>query len=381
MDFSVNREQQDLINMVRDLTEGKIRPYASSHDFTEETDFDRYLIGLLGEHNLICPTIPTKYGGLGLDIFSTALVVEEIAAASPGLAAVLNANIHAVVPLILGGSSEQKARFLPMLTGPSARLAAFALTEASGGSDIETMSTLAKKSDQGYFMTGQKDYIINASEADIICVFAATDPLQKRSSQRCFILPGQTPGLSVGPLRRMAVLDYARICSINFDNAWIDADQVIKGDESYSGYLLLQQTFDIGRVLVGATAVGFARAAYEIADKFAGERSQFGKPIKQHQSVTHNLVEMYRQIEMARLMTWKACWLIDRGEDYTVASALAKISGSLAAQKVTGMATDILGARAFEKGSLIEELTRSARVLSVLEGTNNVQRNTVAALL
>ncbi len=381
MDFSITPKQQSLVNEVRELAENEIKPYAKSHDFTLNDSFDRHLVGLLGKHNLVCPTIPVEYGGLGLDMFTTALVMEEIAAACPGLAAVVDANIHAAVPLILGGNPEQKERFLTPLAGPDAGLAAFALTEPSGGSDIESMHTLAVKSSGSYIVNGLKDYVINALDAQFLCVFTATDIQQKKPSQRCFIIPPQTPGLRIGPVCQMAVLDYARIGSITFENAPVETSQVIKEDEAYSGYLLLQQTFDIGRVLVGATAVGFARAAYELASEFASSRTQFGTAIKNHQAVSHNLVEMYRLIETARLMTWKACWLIDQLDDYTVASALAKISGSMAAQQVTSMAADILGARAFEKGSMIEELIRSAHVLSVLEGSNNIQRNTVAAFL
>lgn len=381
MDFSLTPSQQDLIREVRDLSAGEIRAVSGARQFAHDDDFDPRLVRLLGEHNLVCPTIPAEFGGLGLDMFTTALVMEEIAAACPGLAAVVDANIHAAVPLILGGSQEQKERFLAPLCGPDAGLAAFALTEPSGGSDIESMNTLAVRNGSAYIMNGFKDYVINALDARFYCVFAATRSAQKKASQRCFIIPAGHPGVEAGAPRPMAVLDYARIGSIKFNEAVIDSGSVIKEDEPYSGYLLLQQTFDTGRVLVGATAVGFARAAYELALEFAGSRSQFGKLIKGHQAVSHSLVEMLRLIESARLMTWKACWLIDQGEDYTVASALAKISGSMAAQQVTAMAADIIGARAFEKGAFMEELLRSSHVLSVLEGSNNIQRNTVAAFL
>lgn len=144
---------------------------------------------------------------------------------------------------------------------------------------------------------------------------------------------------------------------------------------------MLSQTFDIGRVLVGATSVGIAKAAYEIAKEYANERFQFGRPLKKHQVVAHDLVDMATKIQMARLMTWHACWLIDQGEDYTVASAMAKYSASQIAQKVTLMASDILASRAYDKGSFLEQLSRDARVLSTIEGTNNIQKNIIASLI
>lgn len=381
MDFSLSKEQIDLLRTVRELAELEIKPYARSKDFSHTSEFDWHLVRKLGEHNLVCPTIPKEFGGLGLDTFTTALIMEEIAAACPGLAAVVDANLHAVGPIMLAGSQSQKEQWLPRLTGAKACLAAFALTEPSGGSDLNAMTTLAQKTRKGFVINGSKDYILNAPQAELICLFAMTDKLQKKSSMRCFIIPRETPGLKIERLRNMAALDYARMAEIVFDKAEVHSDSVLKADESYSGYLLFNETFDTGRVLVGATSVGIARAAYELAAEHASQRIQFGRTINKHQAVSYTLVDMATKIEMARLMTWKACWLIDKGYDYTVASAMAKLTASAIAQEVAAMAADILGARAVEKGSFMEELLRDARVLSTLEGTNNIQRNIIASLL
>lgn len=381
MDFSLNTKQTELIHTVRDLAENEIKPYARAHDFSQDESFDWYLVRKLGEHNLVCPTLPQEYGGLELDIFTTALIVEEIAAACPGLAAIIDANVHAVGPLLLAGSSQQKDRFFPLLTGTQSGLAAFALTEPSGGSDLDSMTTFAEKMKEGFVVNGKKDYILNAPEAELICLFAATDRMQKKSSMRCLMVPRHTPGVKISGPHRMAALDYAQTAEIVFENVELEPGLVIKEGEPYSGYLLLNQTFDIGRVLVGATAVGIARAAYELAHEHAETRFQFGKKIKQHQAVGHALVEMATKIEMARLMTYKACWLIDNKDDYTMASTMAKLSASIVAQEVTGIAADILGARAFEKRSFMEELLRDARIMSIIEGANNIQRNIMASML
>lgn len=381
MNLSLNKKQSRLVQMVRELAELEIKPYPLLDHLSSDQDFDWHLVKKLGEFNLICPTVPAEYGGLGLNMFTTALIIEEIAVACPSLAAIVDANIHAVQPTLLAGSRQQKETVLPKLTGINACLCSFALTESTGGSDLNSMTTLAKKTANGFIVNGRKDFILNAPQAEFITLFAISDRLQKKSSIRCFIISRHTAGVKIGNIRNIAALDYARIAEIVFDNALINPDMLLKGEEPYSGYLILNQTFDIGRVLVAATSVGIARAAYELAYKYADQRIQFNQKIKNHQAVSHALAEMATKIEMARLITWKACWLIDKGDDYTVASAMAKLAASTIAQEVVTEAADILGARAFEKGSPMERLLRDVRILSTIEGTNNIQRNIIASLL
>ncbi|HZJ84112.1 MAG TPA: acyl-CoA dehydrogenase family protein [Syntrophomonadaceae bacterium] len=380
MDFALTKEQNDLVSQVREICENELHPYFINRK-KDQTEFDLWPIKLLGELNLVCPNIPKEYGGLGLDIFTTSLVIEEIAACWPGLAAVIDTNLHAVQPLLLAGSKKQKESYLPLLTGSDAKLASFALTETSGGSDLNAMQTYVQKTARGFIVTGGKNYVLNAPQASFISLFAMTDQHKKKSSLRCFIIPQDTFGLKIEQHYDTAALDYAQLASLIFNEATLDNEAIIKEDELYSGYLLLSQTFDIGRVLVGATSVGIAKAAYEIAKEYANERFQFGRPLKKHQVVAHDLVDMATKIQMARLMTWHACWLIDQGEDYTVASAMAKYSASQIAQKVTLMASDILASRAYDKGSFLEQLSRDARVLSTIEGTNNIQKNIIASLI
>lgn len=381
MDLSLNQKQLDLIRLVQELAKEEILPYSLTMSYAADTPFDWHLIKRLGEHNLVCPTIPEEYGGLGLDHFTTALVLEEIAAACPGLAAVVDTNVHAVEPLLLAGSPQQKEKFLPALTGKNAGLAAFALTEPSGGSDVSGMNTSANKNTGGYIINGKKDYVLNASVASYTMLFAFTDYNDKRNSMRAFIIPEGSPGCKVGPIHFLAALNYAQTSSISFEDVNLSNDLIIKEQEICSGYLLMGQTLDLGRALVGATSVGIARAAYDLAREFADNRLQKGISIRNHQVIAHSLADMATKIELARLMTWKACWLIDQGGDYTVPSAMAKVTASTFAQEVTCMASEIMAARAFEKGSFIEQLVRDARVLSTIEGTNNVQKNLIASLL
>ena len=381
MDLSLNSQQLGYIELIKEVCEKEIVPYLASINYSVTAPFDWQLIKILGKYNLVCPSIPVEYGGLGLDHFTTALIMEEIAAVSPGLAAIIDTNVHAVEPLLLAGSEAQKETYLPALTGKDAGLAAFALTEPTGGSYINAMTTQADKKPWGYIINGKKEYVLNASLASFFLLFAFTDSNHKRNSMRAFIVPAKTPGLIIDPEYNLAALDYARSAPLSFENVNLPNDLIIKEQEICSGYLLLGQTLDLGRALVGATAVGIARAAYDLAREFADSRLHNGVSIRQHQVIAHMLADMATKIELARLMTWKACWLIDQGGDYTISSAMAKVTASTFAQEVTCMASDIIAARAFEKDSFIERLVRDARVLSTLEGTNNIQKNLIASLL
>lgn len=381
MNLSLDDKQYGLIQWARELASQEVLPYVCGKDFSQHPDFDWHLVEKLRKHNLICPTIPEDYGGLGLDMFTTILVMEELAAASRGLASIISANIHAMHPILLSAMEKHKEAVLPKMTGPNACLAAFAVTEATGGSDTGAMNTFAENEGDAFVINGRKDYIVNAPEAEIITLFAVTSMQRKKSSMRCFTVFKNSPGVEIGQIHQIPAVNYARIAELIFDHVRIDANFVIKPEEPYSGYFLLNQTFGAGRVLNSACSVGIARAAYEMAQKFADERIQFGRKIKKHQAIAHALAEMATKIEMARLMTWKAAWLIDNGDDYTIASAMAKLSASVIAQEVTGMAADILASRALEKDSYMEQLLREARAQSTIGGTNHIQRDLIASSL
>lgn len=382
MDFSLNNKQRKVVELVRELVTDEIKPSLLASSSPYDNSFDWNLIRKLAEYNLVCPTIPQDFGGIGLDRLTTALVMEEIAAGHAGLAAVIAATLHAVEPVLLAGTPEQKDKYLPVLAGKNAGVAAFALTEASGGSDLAMMSTCAVRAPEGhYYVNGIKDYVINAPVASWMAVIAATSPENKKLSLRVLLIDKNNQGVYPGRKRETSGLNYAPIGEIQFKNALIRKNNIIKGSETGSGYLLLTQTFDRGRAMVGAISVGIARAALDAALAFAEERVQFGTILKHHQAVAFTLADMAARIEMARLMTFKACWLIDKGEDYSAASAMAKVTASETAQFVTCAGADILGARGYEKGSLIEQLVRDARVLSTIEGTNNMQRMVIASQL
>lgn len=391
-DFSLTREQEKLVEELRELASQKIAPASLDMDRTGDASFDFSLANILADLNLLTPTIPREYGGRGLDYFTTALALEELSAGCAGLAAVVTANIHAASPIILGGTSRQKEAFLPLLAHPNVNLAAFALTESGSGSDIGAMQSLASPLRKGggvaargfdgtekWVVNGSKDYIINGGVARFVSLFAVSDPKNKKGGMMAFVVPSSTPGMSVGAVRNKMGIRYANTVRLVFSDLKLDRDFVI--GRPGSAYLLLMQTFDRGRSLAGAAGVGIARAAFECALKFSRERVQFGRPVFSNQGVSFTLTELATKIEAARMLVWKACWLIDRDLDYTMASSMAKIAGSRVAVEAASAAMEICGGSGYLVGHPVEKYLRDARVLPLIEGTDNIQKAVIASLL
>lgn len=378
-DFNISSRQRDLVEEVRAVALDSIAPVAGRLDEEGDGSFSFGPAKTLAESNLLTPTVPEEYGGRGLDYFSTALMLEELGAVCAGVATVVAANIHAASPIILAGTGRQKEKFLSALTNARPNLAAFALTESQSGSDIAAIATLAKKEGNYWEISGVKDYVINGGVAHFTTLFAATDMDSKIAGMLAFIIPEGAPGFKVGAVRRKMGIRYARTVELVLERARVSQDLAI-GPRG-GAYLLLMQTFDRGRALSGAVGVGIARAAYEYALQFSKERQRFGRSVFSQQAISFALAELAIKIESARLLVWKACWLIDNDLDYTLASSMAKIAGSQVAQESAAAAMDICGGRGFLKDYPVERYLRDARVLSLIEGTNHIQKAIIASLL
>lgn len=378
-DFHINDEQRKLVERVKQIGEEKIAPLVRKLDDEGDSQFNFAPAEVLAKHNLLTPTVPEKYGGRGLDYFSTALVLEELGAVCSGVATVVTANIHAACPIILAGTAEQKESFLTPLATSKPYLASFALTESEAGSDISAIKTLARKKNGVWNITGEKDFIINGGVAHFTTLFATTDLQNSKAGMVAFILPNHLPGLKVGAVRNKMGIRYVRTTQLILEDAPV-ADHLVIGPKG-SAYLLLMQTFDRGRALAGAVGVGIARTAFEYALHFSKNRQQFGRSVFSRQAISFALAELAVKIESARLLVWKACWLIDNDGDYTMASSMAKIAGSQVAQEAASVAMDVCGGRGFLKDYPVEKYLRDARVLSLIEGTNHVQKAVIASLL
>ena len=375
--FQISSQQKALVAFVEDLVRTKIKPLALEMDSRGDESFDWRLLDVLAQHNLIAPEIPEQYGGRGLDYLTTAMIIEEIAFGCAGLAACMIGTMHAITPIILGGTEKQKQTYLPLLVDSHPNLASFASTEPSGGSDLGKLGTIAVYQDGEYVLNGCKDYIINGAVANFSMVCANLNPERGRTGLQFFIVPSEL--IKVNKVRNKMGLRYANTSQLVFENVTLP-EECIVGEER-SGYLLMNQTLDYGRAIVGAMHIGIARAAYENALHYTRERQQFGKPIIANQGVSFPLVEMATAIEAARFMVWKASWLIDQDEVNTKEASMAKIMASQVAEQITSQALNLMGAIGYTSTCLANVYFRDAKAGLAVAGTNNILKEIVASLL
>lgn len=375
--FQMSEEQMELVLLVRDVLKREVEPLVLEMDQRDEQDFDWRPVESLARINMLAPNVPREYGGRGLDFVTTALVIEEVAAVCAGLAACMVGNIHALLPILVGGSEEQMQRFLIPLVASQPALASFALTEPKGGSDIKRLDTIFKPSGEDFILNGIKDYVINGAVAQFITVCASTDQKDKRGSYQFLVVPRDRVKATTN--RKTLGIRYSNTAQLVFDNAPVRKEEILGNPDA--GYLLLSQTLDCGRALIGAIQVGIARAAYELILSYSRKREQFGRPIFSNQGVSFPLVEMATAIDAARFMVWRACYLMDQEGDYTRASSMARLYASKVGLMVTAQAIDIMGAAGYNDDSLLSIYFRDAKVCSIVGGTDNVQRMIIASLL
>ncbi len=372
----MSKEQKELVNIVRELMRNEVYPTILEKDRAGGDPFDWSYVELLAQHNLIVPVIPEEYGGRGLDYVSSALIIEEIAAACAGLAACMVGTIHALLPVIIAGSGSQKRNWLPLFTKKKPILASFALTEPKGGSDIEKLETTAELKEGFYYINGIKDFVINGAVADYVLACTCGEE-KRRATYRFFMVPRDQ--VRISKVIKTMGIKYANTSQILLENATVSEEHLI-GDPRTT-YLLLNQILDLGRPLIGAIQIGIARAALEMVLRYSQEREQFGRPIISNQGVSFPLARMATNIDAARLMVWKACALIDQEGDYTKASSMARLFTSRVGQAVTAAAIDLMGGQGYTDENPLNMYFRDAKVCSIVGGTDNVQQMIIASLL
>ena len=378
--YRLTEEQALLRDAVRTLADERVAPRAAEIDKTGE--FPEDLRQLLAAQDILALPFPEEHGGLGGDLLSVCLAVEQLSRACATTGLILAVQELASLPLLIAGTDEQKARFVPRLASGE-HLIAFALTEAEAGSDVAAIRTTATRDGDDYILTGSKRFISHGSVADLITVFAVTDPdpeHPRRERLSAFIVEVPTPGFAVTRIEHKMGMRGSPTAELAFDGVRVPAADRI-GDEG-AGFGLAMKTFDRSRPGIAAQAVGIAQGALEVATAYARDRKQFGKRIGDLQMVGAMLADMDAATEAARQLLYKACVEIEAGApDARRWSAMCKLVAGDAAMRVTTDAVQVLGGYGYIDEFPVERMMRDAKLTQLYEGTQQIQRLVIARAL
>jgi alkylation response protein AidB-like acyl-CoA dehydrogenase len=376
--YRLTEEQQLLRDAVRQLADERVAPRAAEIDRTAE--FPEDLRQLLAAQDILALPFPEEHGGLGGELLSVCLAVEQLSRACATTGLILAAHELGALPILLSGTSEQQARWIPRLaTGEW--LICFALTEAEAGSDVAATRTRAVRDGDSYRISGSKRFITHGSVADLVTVFAVTDPEAPRNRRlSCFVVEVPTAGFAVTRLEHKMGIRGSPTAELAFDEVRVPTANRV-GEEG-DGFGIAMRTFERSRPAIAAQAVGIAQGALETASAYAAERRQFGQRIGDLQMVGAMLADMDAATEAARQLLYKACTEIDAGApDAGRWSAMCKLVAGDAAMRVTTDAVQVLGGYGYIDDFPVERMMRDAKITQIYEGTQQIQRLVIARAL
>ena len=377
MEYFLSEQQQTLRNLARRIAEEKILPVRAELDEKEEFPWD--IMKDLADSDMFRVFIPEEYEGLGGGCLDLCLVVEELSRACSGVAVSYAASALGSSALLEYGTEEQKQKYLPDIASGK-KLTAFALTEATAGSDASAIRTTAEKVSGGYLLNGTKQFITNGGEAEIYTVIALTDQARGARGASAFLVEKDTPGFSFGKKEKKMGIRASSTRELIFRNCLVPEENII-GREGM-GFIMTLRILDRSRPGVGAQAVGLAQGALEAAVDYARQRIQFGHPIISLAVVQNMLADMAIRVEAARALTYAVARMIDSGaKQFTEESAMAKVFASDTAMKVTTDAVQILGGAGYMRDYPVEKMMRDAKITQIYEGANEVLRGTIASEL
>ncbi len=371
--FELTPDQKELQTLASKFAREEMAPRAPECDkkalFPEDIYRRAFDLGLM---NL---NVPTEYGGSGLALLDQCIITEELASACGGMTTSILANCLAIQPINLGGSPEQKERLLKPFCS-SYHLASFGLTEPSGGSDAAALKTRAERRGNHYVLNGQKCFITNAPQASLFTIFATVDPAKRDKGICAFVVPRDTPGLSIGKEEDKMGQRASSTATVIMEDVKVPLENML-GKEG-EGFRIAMQTLDSTRTPIGALAVGIARAALEQASKYSLQRTSFGKKIAEHQSIAAKIANMTIELDASRLLTWRAAWLVDQGHRASLESSIAKCFSSDAAMRICDEAIQIFGGYGYMRDYPVEKYLRDAKLCQIYEGANEIQRQVIA---
>ena len=377
VNYFLTEEQQMIVDLARQIAVEKIIPVRAKLDENEEFPWD--IMKDIAQADLFGLYVPEEYGGFAKGCFENCLALEQLAYGCIAVTTTFAASALGGYPILLFGSDEQKARYLPDIAAGK-RLVAFGLTEANAGSDAAGIQTTAMEDGDHWVLNGTKQWITSGGEAEIYTIVAMTDKNKGARGATSFIVEKGDPGFSFGKKERKMGLNASSTRELIMNECRIPKDRILgrKGQ----GFIMAMRTLDIARPGIGAIAVGLAQAALDEAVKYARQRIQFGQPIIAFQALQHMLADMATKIEASRALVYSIARTIDEGaKDVAKLSAMAKLFATDMAMQVTTDAVQILGGYGYMKSYPVEKMMRDAKILQIYEGTNQILRNVIGQAL
>ena len=377
MNYRTTPEQEELRAKVRNFAETEVKPIAFKLD--QNNEFPSEAVKKMGELQIMGLPYEEEYGGAGKDVLSYAIAVEELSRVDGGTGVILSAHTSLGTWPIYGfGTEEQKRKYLPdLLSGK--KLGAFGLTEPNAGSDAGETETTAVDMGDYYLLNGEKIFITNGGKADTYVIFAATEPGKGTRGISAFIVEKGWDGFTFEEHYDKMGIRSSATCQLNFDNVKVPKENLL--GKPGQGFKIAMATLDGGRIGIAAQALGIAQGAYEAALEYSKERVQFGKPICQQQSIAFKLADMATKIRCARFLVYSAAELKQAHEPYAMEAAMAKMYASDIALEVCNDALQIFGGSGYLKGMDVERMYRDAKITTIYEGTNEIQRVVISSHL
>ena len=377
MDYLFNEQQIMIRDLARQIAREKIKPVAAKYDETEEFAWE--IVRIMASSDIFGIYIPEAYGGLGAGVMELAIATEELSRACGAISLSFAATALGTFPILLFGTEEQKKKYLPDIA-KGKKLASFCITEAEAGSDAGSIKTTAKKEGDHYILNGTKQWITNAGEAEVYTVIAMTDKTKGARGATAFIVEKGTKGMDFGKKEKKLGIRASATREVIFTDCKVPKENILSREGM--GFIVAMKTFDSSRPGVAAQAVGIAQGALDLTVEYAKTRKQFGQAISSFQGIQWMLADMATQIEAARALVYATARMIDSGaKDVAKSSAMAKLYASDVAMRVTTDAVQIFGGYGYMRDYPIEKFMRDAKITQIYEGTNQIQRNIIAAHL
>ncbi|RZF23301.1 acyl-CoA dehydrogenase [Halobacteriovorax vibrionivorans] len=373
MNFELTSEQKEIRELAMKFARNEMMPKAG--EFDEKAQMPMDILKQAWELGLVNTCIPAEYGGAGFTTIDSMIITEALAYGCLGMNTSIMANDLALLPIVIGGSDEQKKKFLTPFT-EDYKIAAFCLTEPGYGSDAAGIKTTIKEDGDHYLLNGNKMWITNAGYADLFVVYATIDPAKKHKGITALVIDAKAEGIELGEKENKMGHRCSDTRAVTFSNVKVPKENILGGVGE--GWKIAMATLNHSRPMVASSAVGGAQCAMDHAVKYSSERNQFGVPLSRHQAIQMIIADMGIEIEAARLLVQKAAWHIDNGTPNPELSSYSKAKAADMFMKVATDAVQVYGGYGYSKEYPVEKLMRDAKLIQIYEGTSQIQRLVIA---